>query len=95
MILPEDFVEVCTQKNETDNDSISPRAVSSGLLCNHDEILPCEALPHRTAEGEGRGARSENRSSLSAVRPPNGTCFETALHEGWLETALGIRSDLA
>jgi len=46
-------------------------------------------LPHRRAEGEGRGARSENRSSLSAFRPPNGTYLEPSLHEGWLETALG------
>ncbi len=60
---------------------LMPSAVSSGLLCNHDGAWPHETLQRRRAGGGGRGARAAHRS-------PNGTCLESALHEGWLETAL-------
>ena len=51
------------------------------FLSNHDEVLPLEALLHRRVEGEGRGARFENRTALPAPRSPDATRLEGALHK--------------
>ena len=77
------------------------QAASRSLLCHHDEIVPYEALLHRRAEGEARGAKGEERRARSegrgakgeesgqkiALRSPNATDLKTALHRRLLDTS--------
>ncbi len=50
-------------------------------------ITTGHGLTRRCSVGE-RGAEGEERGQHIALRSPNGTCLETALQEGSLETAL-------